>query len=229
MLQLRGVARFVDAFQHQAAHHTGGGGWREGAVLGQQAGSVQRRRGLTRQARGLQPDAQGNGAACRALGQFGQAAQGVGRIAVVQGPARGAHLGAFAHFLFRGVALGRRIGQDLAPMVVALRAVLQSMRGIGRHHVGCRAQPCAVGHGGMGLGQGFLHGQGRQCRFAGAQETAGLLVRQGLEQAVVHGALFLLAAPAPRLMGHLQQRGQGAQRRIQQHEGQHDDGQGQVQ
>lgn len=113
-------------------------------------------------------------------------------------------------------------------MVVALLAVLQCM-GIGGHHVGGGAQPHAVRHGGMGLGQGLFHGQGRQRGLACAQEAAGLLVRQGFQQAVVHGALFLLAAPAPRLVRHLQQRGQRAQRGIQQHEGQHDDGNGQVQ
>ena len=75
-----------------------------------------------------------------------------------------------------------------------------------------------MGHVFAGFVQGFFLGQCRERGLAGAHKAACLQLGDRVERCAVHGALFLLHAPAPRLLRQLEHHTDAAQRAVQQQE-----------
>ena len=106
---------------------------------------------------------------------------------------------------------------------------MQGMRRVGGNQMGGGTQALAVGQCSAAFTQRQLGGQGCQRCLAGTHKATGLQMRERFQQALVHGALFLLHAPAAGLMRHLQQRSQRAQCGIDQRKAQKEQDDGQIQ
>ncbi len=117
-----------------------------------------------------------------------------------------------------------RLLQRQAQMFVAQRPVLQGLRAFGHHQVGQGAQLHAALRAVATVGPELGGQRGERALLRqralrsprGTQKTPRQQVRNRVHQRSLHGALFLLRAPAASLAGQRDRRGQSAQSQMHQ-------------
>ncbi|MNV16483.1 hypothetical protein D3C71_1072470 [compost metagenome] len=198
-------------------------------MLGQQARGVERLDRATVLPRGLEAQPQRQRAALRALRQFFEPCERGRRVAVVERPARGAQLHAFAGFGAREHGAVGAFVEGLLQVGVARGLVLQGLRAFGGQQVRQHAHLLRLRQLGAERGQCLFLRERSLRGLAGAREAAGDQLHHRIEQGGVQHAFLLLQPPVARLRGQREQRRERAQRDVQQHEGQQQDHEHEVQ